>query len=565
MKEKNKYNRRNFIETVGWGTGALCVLPIFSSCKSDSKPIHPNKSNEVNNDFNANIDIRLTATPSKTNIFPDNSTDTYSYTGELLKGDKNVLQDLAESYLGPIIRVKKGDKVRIRFENQIPEKSIIHWHGLHVSHENDGHAEHVIDNGETYIYEFEVMNRAGTYWFHPHPHRQTGEQVYKGLAGLFIVSDREEQALNLPNGDYDIPVVIQDRTFDENNQLIYLPNGKMDQMRGFLGNKILINGKIDNTLSLNAKGKYRIRLLNGSNSRAYKLAWDNGSPITVFGVDGGLLETPRPLPYFILGPAQRADVWLDLSGTPENSELKLMHLPIPLDMDMMMDGGMMNGGMMGEVSNTALPYSSQFELLKITIGNSKENDAVLPQKLVSADSLRPSDAINSNNPRTFTFAMGGMMEWTINGRTYNGTEVAEEETVKLDTTEVWRINNGNGFSSGTESGGGGMMGGGMHGNGGMMGDSGGMMGRMMEMPHPVHIHQLQFNILKRNSQQVDRELWDATKDGFIDEGRQDSIYLLPNMQMDLIMRFENYKGLFHYHCHNLEHEDMGMMRNFEIV
>ncbi len=563
--KKNIYSRRYFIETTSVAVGGLFIMPLFNACKSDIPSSHRDMGKAVDPNFKADIDIRLTASPSKTNIFPDNSTDTYSYTGEILKGNKNVLQDIAESYLGPIIRVKKGDKLRIRFENQIPEKSIIHWHGLHVSHENDGHAEHVIANGETYIYEFEVMNRAGTYWFHPHPHRQTGEQVYKGLAGLFIVSDREEQALNLPNGDYDIPVVIQDRTFDENNQLNYLPNGKMDQMRGFLGNKILINGKIDKTLSLNANGKYRIRLLNGSNSRAYKLAWDDGSPITLFGVDGGLLETPRPLPYFIFGPAQRADVWLDLSGTPENSELKLMHLPIPLDMDMMMDGGMMNGGMMGNSSNSSLPYNSQFEVLKITIGTSKENDAALPQKLVSADSLRPSEAINSSNPRTFTFAMGGMMEWTINGRTYNGTEVAEEETVKLNTTEVWRINNGNSFSSDSGSHGGGMMGEGMHGNGGMMGDSGGMMNGMMEMPHPVHIHQLQFNIVKRNTQKVDRELWDATKDGFIDEGWQDSIYLLPNMQMDLIMRFEDYKGLFHYHCHNLEHEDMGMMRNFEIV
>ena len=104
----------------------------------------------------------------------------------------------------------------------------------------------------------------------------------------------------------------------------------------------------------------------------------------------------------------------------------------------------------------------------------------------------------------------------------------------------------------------------MHGNGGMMGNNQGM-GNMMQMPHPVHIHQLQFNIVSRNSENVNPNLWENVKDGFIDEGWQDSVYLLPGMYMDLIMRFEDFKGLFLYHCHNLEHEDMGMMRNFKIV
>lgn len=96
-----------------------------------------------------------------------------------------------------------------------------------------------------------------------------------------------------------------------------------------------------------------------------------------------------------------------------------------------------------------------------------------------------------------------------------------------------------------------------------MGNGRGMV-NMMQMPHPVHIHQLQFNIVSRNSDNVDRNLWNAVKDGFINEGWQDSVYLLPGMYMDVVMHFEDFKGLFLYHCHNLEHEDMGMMRNFKI-
>lgn len=552
MKDKNKYNRRSFIETVSLLAAGLYVSPLFSSCNSVPSSDHPEVGTIVKSDFNADVDIQLKAVQSSTKILSSKNTDTYSYKGSLIKGDKQNLQQLEGSALGPIIRVKKGDKVRIRFENELSEKSIIHWHGLHVSHENDGHPENVINKGETYIYEFVVMNRAGTYWFHPHPHGHTGEQVYNGLAGLFIVTDEEEKDLNLPTGDYDIPIVIQDRTFNENNQLVYLHNGRMDQMRGFLGNRILINGKIDNTVSLNKDGKYRLRLLNGSNSRAYKLAWNTNEAITVFGVDGGLLESPKTLPYLILGPAQRVDVWLDLSKKSESEELKLIHLPIPLD-------NMMGGGMMGNNSDNQLPYNSRFDILNITVGPSRKNDAQLPERLSVLQTLDPADAVNSTSPRTFNFGMGGMMKWTINGRTYNGKEVADDETVKLNTTEVWRINNGGKISTENQNDGGGMMG-----NSGMMGNGSGM-GNMMQMPHPVHIHQSQFNIANRNTENVDQNLWNAVKDGFINEGWQDSVYLLPGMYMDLLTRFEDFKGLFLYHCHNLEHEDMGMMRNFKIV
>ena len=549
MKNSNNYGRRSFIETASLVSAGFYVMPLFSSCNSVTSSAHPEVGTTVNSDFNANVDIQLKAVQSSTKILSTKNTDTYSYKDFLIKGNKQTLQQLEGSAFGPIIRVEKGDRVRIRFENEISEKSIIHWHGLHVSHKNDGHPTNVIGKGETYLYEFEVMNKAGTYWFHAHPDGRTGEQVYKGLAGLFIVTDEEEKALNLPTGDYDIPIVIQDKTFDENNQLVYMPNGMMDQMRGFLGNRILINGKTENTLYLNKDGKYRLRLINCSNSRAYKLAWNTGEPLTIFGVDGGLLVSPKIIPYLILAPAQRVDVWLDLSEKSESVELKLIHQPIPLDN--MMGGGMMNGGMMGTENDNLLPYNSQFDILNINIRDSRKNDARLPDKLSTSTTLNPADAANRTSPRTFNFGMGGMMKWTINGRTYNGIEVANDEIVKLNTTEVWRINNGGKISTENQNDGGGMMA-----NRGM--------GNMMQMPHPVHIHQLQFNIIERNTQSVDRNLWNTVKDGFIDEGPQDTVYLLPGMYMDLLMRFEDFKGLFLYHCHNLEHEDMGMMRNFKV-
>jgi hypothetical protein len=133
------------------------------------------------------------------------------------------------------------------------------------------------------------------------------------------------------------------------------------------------------------------------------------------------------------------------------------------------------------------------------------------------------------------------MQWVINGETFEMTEVAEWEKVKLNTTEVWEFVNGDD------------------------GRGMGMMGEMMQMPHPVHMHGLQFQIIDRDISGVDPSVWSTVEDGFIDKGWQDTFLLLPGMKVKAIMRFRDFTGIYVYHCHNLEHEDMGMMRNFEVV
>lgn len=293
MKEPFRINRRKFLAKAGAGAAVTMVWPFFSSCDSQSSTT---AKPELGKDFQPDIDLELKAVQRDLSILSGPKTKVWVYEGKLIKGNKEALQILEGSYVGPVIKVSKGQKVRIRFQNDLPEESIVHWHGMHVPERYDGHPQDVINSGETYIYEYEVLNRAGTYWFHPHPHGRTGPQVYNGLAGLLLVTDEEEQQLNLPQGTFDLPVVIQDRTFDENNQLVYLNNGQMDRMTGFLGNQILINGSPEQRLNLKAGCKYRLRLLNGSNSRIYKLVWEDGSPVTVFGIDGSLLSTPKIYP-----------------------------------------------------------------------------------------------------------------------------------------------------------------------------------------------------------------------------------------------------------------------------
>lgn len=501
--------------------------------------------------------------------------------GKLISGDTASLQQINNSYPGPLIRVQKDQKIRIRFINKIKEKSIVHWHGMHVPEKDDGHPKNVISPGETYIYEFEIMNRAGTYWYHPHPHGRTGPQVYHGMAGMLIVTDKEEQALGLPSGDFDIPVIIQDRKFDQDNQLVYLNRGMMERMMGFLGDQILINGDPEQTIKVDA-GIYRFRLLNASNSRFYKLAWSDGTPLIVIGTDGGLLDEPKTRPYVMLGVAERIELWVDFSDKEPGTTLILKSLPF--------SAGMM-GGMMGGMQ-TQIPLGSEYTVLKVIVGKKADKHYRLPEKLVDLNKTDPSKAINFDHPRTFEFFME-QMKWTINGRTWEMLGVTDQETVKLNTTEVWELINRNGGMMGDgmmggrgkttdgggrmmgDGGGGGMMddggrgkmddgGGGMMGDGGMMGEKG-TMGNMMEMPHPIHLHQVQYNIIERNTDDMDREVWNSVKDGFVDDGWKDTVLLMPGMKIKIVMTFKDFKGLFLYHCHNLEHEDMGMMRNYKIV
>ena len=365
----NMINRRQFLQitsagAAGFLAGGLPSLVNIEGARAASNP---------EGEFIPDLDIALKATPAEVPILPGNPTDVWHYQGHVIKGSRASLINLERSYLGPIIRTRTGQKVRIRFTNDIADKSIVHWHGLHVPADMDGHPRLVIPRGETYVYEFEVRNRAGTYWYHPHPHGMTGPQVYGGLAGLFLVSDDEEKAAGLPAGEYDIPLVIQDRAFDNRNQLIYLSGHRMEQMTGFLGDWILVNGHPDFILPV-ATRAYRLRLLNGSNSRIYKLAWQDGSPLTVIGTDGGLLETPAQRDYVMLGPAERIELWVDFSRYPVDSETALISLPFEGGM---LGGGRMGRGMMG--SGAALPNGAGFPIFKVRV-NRREKASLSPSK-----------------------------------------------------------------------------------------------------------------------------------------------------------------------------------------
>ena len=508
-------SRRQFLRYTGAGATALAAGGIntllhISQTEAARKPT---------TDFNPDKDIALKSAPAEVSIFPGRPTAVWSYRAHLIKGDAESLSHIESSYLGPIIRARTGQKVRIRFTNEVADETIVHWHGLHVPADMDGHPRLVIPKGQTYVYEFEIRNRAGTYWYHPHPHGITGPQVYGGLAGLFLVSDAEERSTGLPDGKYDIPLVIQDRTFDNRNQLVYLSGHHMERMTGFLGERILVNGISDLNLKV-ARTAYRLRLLNGSNSRIYKLAWDNGSLLTVIGTDGGLLERPVERRYVMLAPGERLDLWADFSRFSIGSDLRLVSLPFDIGS---LGSRRMGPGRMS--SGHPLPNGSGFSILKVNVSQEGGASRTLPEKLSTIEKYRLRDAVNREQPRRIDLVMRHM-RWTLNGRTFRMQDVAPDEKVRLNTLEAWDfINEGGGM---------------------------GMMGAM-DMPHPMHLHGMQFQVLQRSG---------VRHHGYVDDGWKDTVLLMPGERIRLLVRFSDYTGLFLYHCHNLEHEDMGMMRNY---
>lgn len=572
-----RLNRRTFLKASTVGAALLfsggatlllqgCALPAQST--SDSSTATDNTVA-----FSPDVEIMLTATKTSTQILPGSATATWSYRGEVIQGDSSAVETIPASYLGPILRLRQGQQVRITLKNELDEETIIHWHGLITPPAMDGHPADAIGPGETYVYEFEVKNRAGTYWFHPHPHGRTASQAYMGLAGLVLITDAEETALGLPAGEVDVPLVIQDRTFDADNQFVYL-NGPMEDMdgmdhgagtaagstsmaetMGFLGEQILVNGRPDFVLPV-ATRSYRLRLLNGSNSRIYKLAWSNREPLTVIATDGGLLAQPVQREYVTLAPGERVELWADFGQWTVGDVVKLQSLRFTG-----VEAGMFVGGMRMEMAETAaLPNGAPFDLLAVQVERTEEEALALPTQLIPLAQVRAEEAVNVAQPRLFTLSMAGGT-WLLNGKSFIMDEVNEDEQVALGSTEVWEfINelNTTGMVLGAQA----HLG---HGQAGHTSEMS-MQGEPVDfMAHPMHVHGVQFRVLSRQIDPAYEQDWRTLSGGFVDEGWKDTVLVMPGERVRIGLRFADYAGRYLVHCHNLEHENLGMMRNFLIT
>jgi FtsP/CotA-like multicopper oxidase with cupredoxin domain len=553
------HSRRHFIKQSSIGLLALASLPQWLTAAETMHGMPMVQPRKASVNFKPDVELELYCQNAEAQVLVGRKTRVQQYTAKLLHGPEHSVTEISGSYLGPIIRLQKGQKVRIYLRNRLDEDTITHWHGLHVPAEVDGHPMYAIGSGQTFVYEFEVANRACMAIYHPHPHEATAKQVYQGLAGAIIVNDEIEAALGLPTGEFEIPIVIQDRLFDGQNQLIYAPN-MHSNMFGFYGNRILVNGHPELQLDV-ATRAYRLRFLNGSTARIYKLAWDDGTPITVLGVDGGLLEQPEHKPYVMLAPGERLDVWADFSNRTLGSELVMRSLPFSGVLPHM---GM---GMMGH-HGFGLPVGSDYAIFTARIAKKVSDSPKLPIQLAKISRYGIDETHNPNKAVPITISEGHMA-MLLNGRPYAYKDIQDRERIPLNTIQLMEISHEHGGGHGMMGmggmGEGGGMGMGRMGMGGMQhgGMGGGMgMGGMMAMAHPIHLHGQPFQIVSRSIDSSRESDYATVNQGFINSGLKDTALVMPGETVRIIKPFQDFKGLFMFHCHNLEHEDMGMMREF---
>ena len=614
-------SRRRFLSQASIGLIAYAGLPGWlRTMDAMGMQAMPNSvPNTASLTFNPDVEIELVCRPASVSILNGQPTRVYQYFAGLIKGPENTLTTMPESYLGRIMRFRKGQKIRIHLRNELTEPTITHWHGLHVPALMDGHPMYAITPGQTFVYEFEMLNRASMNIYHPHPHEATARQVYYGLVGAILVNDDEERALELPSGEYEIPIVIQDRMFDEQNQLIYV-RSMHDRMIGFYGDRILVNGRPDFRIDV-ASRAYRLRIMNGSTARIYKLAWDDGTPVTVIGVEGGLLEKPENIPYAMLAPGERLDVWADFTGRAAGSQLVMRSRPfsgvLPNMAERMTGGGMggMHGGMGdGMMAGSKLAVGSDYPIFTARVTREVSDSPNLPTRLSKFTRYQVDDTANPNKPVPVGISEGPMA-MLLNGRPYAYDDVQPSERMPFNTLQLMEIFHAHGgghgpqsesLPGGHDSGGhqqegneramggmrDGMMGGGMRGMGmmgrmegtgehgesrkpqegshamegmGMQGmGMGGGMGMMLSMAHPIHLHGQYFQILSRTNGAERADDYATVREGFVTSGWKDTVLVMPGERVRIIKPYQDFKGLFMVHCHNLEHEDMGMMRDFSV-
>lgn len=303
------------------------------------------------------------------------------------------------SYLGPLIRLKKGEKVTIEVENDLAESTTVHWHGLEVDAEDDGGPHHGILPKDTWTPEFIVDQKAATLWYHPHLMGTTGDQVYYGLAGLMIIDDEESLSLSLPKeyGVNDIPLIVQDRNFNDDGEIEYTTS----MMGVEPGSEILVNGTMDPFFKVTEE-KIRLRILNGSNSENFLFSMSDNREFILIGTDGGFIEGPLIKKELFLAPGERVEVVVDFKG---------------------MEG----------------------ETMSLLSGDIKVLDFIINEDLFVSEAIpdvltQIKEALPDGNANIRYFEMEGMGSLgTINGKYYDMDRI--DELVDKDTEEIWVVTN----------------------------------------------------------------------------------------------------------------------------
>ncbi|SFU36595.1 multicopper oxidase family protein [Pseudoduganella namucuonensis] len=474
---------------------------------------------------------RLSAVPLSRNLRGNRGTPMWVYQAEVQ----------GRTLINPTLIGRAGDEVALRFDNRIEQPSIIHWHGFTNDGKNDGGGMRIAEPGASHDYAWRIRNGAGLNWYHPHPHENAGEQVWRGMSGLFLVedeaSDRLARELNVAFGKTDIPLVIQDRELERSGAMHYTASEKR-KFHGMGGNEILVNLTRFPFIELPRRW-VRFRMLNGSNARLYKLAFRQGQaslPFALLGADGALLEAPLEIKELFLAPAQRIDVAIDLRQAAVGDVwLQTLRFdPMHNEMGMMAGMGEMEGMAAGAGAGARHVHGARGEgadepVLRIQVKEDHSANGRLPHRIGAAAAPPRVGAAE----RDFLLDHDGEGHWRINGKTFH--QAHDAFRLRNGAREIWRIRNAD-----------------------------------ASMPHPMHLHGFSFSVLSRENSpaQIKPLVLDRQGRTAQDTGQVDTVLVWPGetvrVAVDFSMPFRG-EQRYMFHCHNLEHEDLGMMLGFSVA
>lgn len=414
---------------------------------------------------------------------------------------------------GPTLVLKAGDRVNLTMENQLAEATNLHVHGLHVS--PLGNSDNVlvsIASGKSFDYEYRLPadHPPGVYWYHPHHHGNVADQIFGGLYGAIIVQEPEPEPVPVSR---ERVMVISDISFASNGAIARA--GDMDRMMGREGRLVLVNGQLNPTLTAQAGERERWRIINACTSRYLKLVLE-GQDLQLFGMDSGRYQDPRSIKEAVLAPGNRADLLV----TAQAGTSVLRALPVDR-------GGMgsLLGGNNGAGSFLSNPEELALATLTVT-GTATITPAPVPQQPVPRD-LRNA-AVAARRELVFGMGMGmgrgsegtgvgggsRMMAFTINGRPFDPARV--DITVSTGAIEEWTLRN------------------------------------TSPMDHPVHLHVWPMQVTEHSGSPVEGPEW------------RDVVNVPAFSSVRVRIAFENFTGTTVYHCHILDHEDLGMMGLIEV-
>lgn len=457
---------------------------------------------------------------------------------------------------GPTIEVEQNENVHVMWLNKLPDKhflpidhtlhgsgehdpevrTVVHLHGANVHPESDGYPDawYTRDFAKcgprftNKLYKYENRQLPTTLWYHDHAVGITRLNVYAGLAGLYIIRNEHERSLNLPSGIYEIPLIIQDKSFNPDGSLFYPSTVEVDDpppdfpdvsvTPGFSGDTIVVNGKAWPFLEVERR-KYRFRILNGSNQRFYRMSLDSGQQFIQIGSDGGLLQKPVRLDEIVIAPSERVDLVIDFSGQDAGKRINLVNTArTPFDF-----------GAPPDPQTTGLIM--QFRVNEST----SEDTSSVPQFLSTIKRFSECDACRTRDiTLDVTTDRYNRLLFMLNNSDYVDG-VTEDPAV--GDIEIWRIINP-GLAS-----------------------------------HPMHVHQVQFQVLDRIPFDVDvynatgrlRFTGEPESPPANERGWKDTVKCEPGTVTRIISKFGPYTGRYVFHCHILEHEDHDMMRPFDVI